>query len=210
MAKQKFQGKTLYTKTCVDNILRVFDQTDAEDRRDWYCEARKFASSLSDITGIPTIKVCGVIAALSPQTSWDVNKKLAEEFLRTSAAGHTKMFLQKAEDILSSTGNPEDIADILNGNKITSFFLNIYYPDDNRTVTIDRHAQDVALNGNMDPDKRSMTQRQYEFFCNCYRIAAAKRGVPPYLMQSATWVKWRKMKKQINNVTEDGDDKIPF
>lgn len=90
------------------------------------------------------------------------------------------------------------------------FFLNIAFASDLQTVTIDRHALDVALAGRLDTEKRQMTSKQYEFFCNCYRIAAAKRGVPPYLMQSATWVKWRKMKKQINNVIGDGDDKIPF
>lgn len=123
MSKQKFQHKTLYTKTCVDNILKVFDQTDQHDRRDWYLEARMFANSLSDRTGLDRLKICGIIAALSPQTSWDLNRKLAEDFLVTGHAAHTGMFLKKAEDILNSSGTPDDIAGILNGNKITSFFF---------------------------------------------------------------------------------------
>lgn len=193
MSKQKFQNKTLYTKRCVDNILAVYDQATEEDKFDWYFDARQFARTLAAIYFVDYYKVCGIIAAISPQTNWKLNKKLAEEFINTGKAKHTGMFLSKAEDILNGSGSPEDICDVLNGNKITSFFLNIAFPNDIQTVTIDRHAQDIALGGELDNNKRSMTLNQYNFFSNCYRIAAGMRSLPPYMMQSVTWVKWRKL-----------------
>jgi len=222
--KQVFKGQTLTTTKTVNNILRVYDRSNESAKSNWYREANSFANELLwDIYIFPlkvsknhsplaawadkknTLnKICGVIAALSPLKPWDENKRIAESFLKTGNAYHTKVMTQKAQDIMDSDGEIETICDILNGRKISSFFLNIVDPQNIHAVTIDRHAQDIALGKVLTDDKRSMTVGQYEFFANCYQIAAKKRGIQPSLMQSTTWVTWREEKKQKSN------EELPF
>jgi len=199
--KQKFKGKTLYTKTVVRRIMEVYDK--ATNRKDWYKEANDFAFTLSykiwDKTPATRkkahAKVCGVIAAFSPLKSWDENMVIANLFIKTGQIKHTKTMGNKAKDILISDGEVDTISEILNGNKITSFFLNILNPSDSQAVTIDRHAISIAI-GYSITDNFQMTGKQYEFFSNCYRIASQKAGILPLQMQAITWTKWREMKKE--------------
>lgn len=204
MSKQIFNRKTLFTKTCVDNILEIFDIEGDVETNNWYLEANRFAGSLSAEFNVPMLKVCGIIAALSPLKNWDENKRIAESFLRTGNGYHTKTFIGKAERIYDGSGDQVEIAEILHGNKITSFFLNIAFPLNASIVTIDRHAQDILLGKICEEDKRNMTTKQYAFFVNCYTIAANLRAVTPSTMQAITWVKWRELKKQ-----DDFQD-VPF
>jgi hypothetical protein len=198
MGKQKFKGKTLYTKTVVRNILAIYDLCGAPSL--WYQDANKFAQSLSSSTGYDLSKVCGVIAALSPLKSWDQNKIIARSFLTGGPCKHTGVMKAKASAILKSSGSAEDIAEILKGNKIVSFFLNILRPETNNDVTIDRHALAVALGRNMKDNEQQISDKQYLFFVNCYRIAAEMRNVTPMFMQSATWEKWRELKAETKFV----------
>ena len=205
--KQVYKGKTLNTKTVVDRIIKIYDQS--TDRQDWYNEAHNFAVEQASkylpfdttwsgniITQTEIAKVCGIIAALSPLKSWDENKKITTTFLATGKAKHTGVMNQKARDILASNGTIEDIALILNGNKITSFFLNLYNPVTSQVVTIDRHAISIAIGYSITTNFQ-MTSNQYNFFQNCYVIAANKRGIRPLQMQAITWVEWRKFKKEL-------------
>lgn len=139
-------------------------------------------------------KVAGVIAALSPQRHWKTNLKLAKEFIKAGEARHMPVFLKKARDIVQSDGSVEAISDILKGRKITSFFLNIVGDDESKTLTIDRHALSIALGKKTsEEDYRGITKNQYQFFVNAYIIEAKKVGVSPLLMQSSTWVRYRKL-----------------
>lgn len=197
MSKQKFKGRTLFTKTTVDNILRIYDQQ--TQITNWYRDANLFAQNLSELTGHSLPKICGVIAALSPLKSWDENKIIARNFLlKTGPAKHTRVMVNKAKDIISGTGEVDQICEVLNGNKITSFFLNILQPETAGAVTIDRHAVAVALGRNATDKELQITTGQYEFFANCYRIAAQKRNVLPLQMQAVTWEIWRELKAAKN------------
>ena len=214
--KQKFKNKTLYTKTTVDNMLKVYDNT--SDKTDWYEEANDFAYGIVhqflNIKEISVAKVCGIIAALSPLKSWEENKKITITFLRDGKGKHTKMFTDKAQAILDSDGNINTIAEILNGNKITSFFLNIFNPKTSPSVTVDRHAVSIALGKSVTGDSLQMSNNQYNFFQNCYRIAAEMRGVRPLKMQSVTWVQWRKDKqieqRNDSSVISTDFSEVPF
>lgn len=208
--KQKFNKQILTTTKTVNNILRVYDNAEC-DGMDWYQEAHEFARGLAGKYLLPKkdadkqvlTKVCGIIASLSPLKTWEQNKIIAEEFLRDGKVKHTKLFKGKAKEILLSDGNIDTVAEILNGNKITSFFLNILDPYNNTVVTIDRHAVSIAINQMVDP---VMTDNQYEFFVNAYRIAAMRRNVRPSQMQAITWVKWRELKGYVEPVEDD----LPF
>jgi hypothetical protein len=45
-----------------------------------------------------------------------------------------------------------------------------------------------------DDDYRGITKNQYEFFVQCFQWTAEKLNISPLLLQSATWVRWRKIK----------------
>ena len=194
--KQKYNGKTLYTKRVKNNILNIYSLSTIEDKKDWYGIANDFANQLSVSYNIPIQKVCGVIAALSPMKNWEENMRIAELFIADGVAKHTKLFSKKAKDIIESSGDVNDIVDILNGNKIISFFLNILNPETSKNITIDRHALSVALGYRVkDKDLKSLTNNQYEFFVNCYSLAAEEIGISGLLMQSTTWTTQRKLNK---------------
>jgi hypothetical protein len=109
-----------------------------------------------------------------------------------------KQFKDKAKRIIESDGSDEQILAILNGRKISSFYLNIKYPNKANNVTIDRHALSIALGYWVtDEDYRGMTANQYNFFVQCYTLAAMKVETTPLLMQSSTWVRWRKIKTEF-------------
>lgn len=208
MKTQVFKGKNLSRTKVKNNILKIWDLTSEEDRFDWYSEAFNQAieiiqspeNSLSQDN--QTInKVCGVIAALSPVKRWEENIKCATEMINTGNCGHIKLFKDKAINIMSGDGDEDFILDTLSGNKIQSFYKNIRYPKDESCITIDRHALSIALGYWIDEtDYQGMTTAQYKFFEDCFKQAAIKKGVTPLKMQSATWVKWRKIKSDYKKV----------
>lgn len=194
MKPQKFKGQTLYGKRVINNILSVYNQ--CENPSDWYIEAHTFAANIAANKNLSNAKVCGVIAALSPLKSWDENKIIAKSFINTGRAKHIGVMVQKAKDIVNGSGEVQEICEILNGNKITSFFINMLFPAKEEAVTIDRHAVAVALGRNAkDNELQGITDKQYNFFVDCYKEAAEIAGITPNLMQSATWEKWRELKE---------------
>lgn len=198
MTKQIFK-KQLLTRTKVkNNILKIWNRTNEKEKFDWYRNANGTARFMSEfIEGDRAMaKACGVIAALSPRKRWERNKIVAYNLITTGDCGHMQLFKQKAIDVLNSSGTDEEIGAILRGEKIVSFYKNIKYPHDSDNITIDRHALSIALGKKIsEADYQGMTKKQYDFFKQCYVLAAEQVGVSPILMQSATWVNWRKHPK---------------
>lgn len=204
MVHQIFKSENLTRTKVKNNILKIWGLTGETERYNWYGEALKYAESLAvDIEileestdrTININKAVGVLAALSPIKTWEQNKKCAFQMILTGKCGHTQLFVKKAQDILNSDGSDEAILSILNGRKISAFYLNIRYPEKANYITIDRHALSIGLGRwTTDEDYQGMTAKQYEFFVQCYTLAAMQVGVTPLLMQSATWVKWREIK----------------
>jgi hypothetical protein len=196
--KQKFKGSTLYRKRCVDNILKVYnDSSVSHEGYDWYKDAHKLADSLAREFGLTTLQVAGIIASLSPLKSWYENKRIARQFIASGYGKHTSKFIAKAEQIkLYDSDYPREfILTTLNGNKIQNFFLNIAYPNADTHVTIDRHSISVALGRSIqEHEGRNLTDKQYEFLASCYRDASTKLGILPNQLQAVTWVKWREIK----------------
>lgn len=206
MKTQVFKGRKLTEAGVVKNILSVYNRADKNYHNDWYMEANKFALQLAVKYAVPLSVSAGVIAALSPIKTWSENKWIAELFLKTGKAKHTNLFRDKAKSILQAGDDAEQIADILRGRKITSFFQNILNPQTSTAVTIDRHALSVALGYSVTEELyRGMTKKQYEFFECAYKIAGIKINTNPMLLQSITWQQWRKEK----NITET-EIVVPF
>ena len=200
MVNQVFKGEVLSRTKVKNNILRIWKLCGDVDIYDWYREANGFAIELidnipADSNTVAIRKACGVIAALSPVKQWEQNKICAIDMIKTGDCGHMKVFKGKARRILENGNSEKNILEILKGRKISSFFMNILYPDNAEIVTIDRHALSVALGYRINNETyQGITKNQYDFFVDCYRLASESVSVSPALMQSATWVKFRKIK----------------
>ena len=190
----QFKGRKLSRTQVKNNILKVYKQSTAIEQRDWYQQANDFCHYLSDKHLVPVDKVIGIVAALSPRKEWSLNKRLAEQVILTGECGQMKVFVAKANDIHKSTGNEDDILSILNGPKIKSFYMNIKYPGAYEDVTIDRHAIAVAIGHTATDIELSLSEKQYEFFSDCYSYTADKLGLKPLLLQSITWETWKRIK----------------
>jgi hypothetical protein len=192
--KIQFKGYQLSRTKVKNNIIKVYIQSQASEKLDWYQQANDFCHYLSDKHQVPLDKVIGIVSALSPRKEWSLNKRIAEELILTGDCGQMKVFVTKANDIHKSTGNESDILSILNGPKIKSFYMNIKYPGAYDNVTIDRHAIAVALGHTATDTELSLSEKQYKFFKDCYVYTADKLGIKPLLLQSITWETWKRIK----------------
>lgn len=186
---------TIEIKPTVDNILSVYraarDEQVAAGLR-WYPDARTFALAISygDLrTG------AGVVAALSPQMSWQRNMVVASRaFVEGFASGNTGANNEKANRILNGEKPVEVLGKNLpkSGHKVFNFYHNICDPMSD-FVTIDRHAFDVALGERTGDATRSKLSRVgvYDLFADCYRETAKLVGIPVAALQAITWIVWR-------------------
>lgn len=187
--KIKISHKKYTEKKIVNNILDMYNKSTNDDKlKDWYLNTHNFAVDLSLLFNVHLSKVCGIIAALSPLKHWDQNKECAMSFFETGNGLQFYNLQQKCRDILQAS-NEKQIANILNGQKITAFFWNIRQPYKDNIVTIDRHAISIALNCRTE----RLTPMQYKFIENCYIKASEKLNITASLLQSITWVTFRKL-----------------
>lgn len=199
--KQKYKGQILTTQKVINSIIRFYNEAEKNEidsGLSWYNEAHELAKEFSIKTGYSVMNIAGVIAALSPQTSWELNKVYLVRFLKDGihATANTRLNKIKAEKCLHAT-NVDEIKKILNGNKTKSFFFNIAFPDVDQIATIDRHTFAICVQR---PDKvkafeaLQLTDLQYEFVENCYIKAAQKIGIKALELQAITWVTYRRLR----------------
>lgn len=175
----------------VRNIRSVFataSQQDVDEGRRWYPKAHETAAMIADGD---VVKGAGVIAALSPQTSWWLNVELAcDAFDATVATRHTRDSCRKANRILRGA----DPATVLPMHKKTGhFFRCIADPSDEWSVCIDRHAYDIAVGIPLGDWNRGLDAAgRYRLVADCYRRAAHSLGELPSTVQAVTWVAWRR------------------
>ena len=181
------------------NIISAFSlatSAEIDAGKQWYLEARFICRGISKRHKVPFKKVCGIMAALSVGTSWEQNIKDTEGFLVSEGYKCTTYLnnVRKAEDILLlDKPKVRDILKVLNGPKITRFFLNIYSSKYNE-VTIDRHM--IALwHGSFDY-KFSGTSKQLQVIRNTLSEVSLALGFKPYQLQAIVWLVW----KRINNI----------
>lgn len=216
MEQQIIKGE-LWSRTQVkNNILAVWNATNESDKFDWYQAANNYAHELANVSPsndgyhLDVSRACGVIAALSPMIHWNQNKKLARELIEDArllnvwviaeSMACLKSNARKAAAILLSDGSDDEILNILHGKKTSAFYLNIKYPEKAISMTMDRHAISIALGRKITKGEEKyfqLTVAQYEFLVECYRWTAAKLGINPLILQSATWVLWRREGRNI-------------
>ena len=194
LAQQQFQAH-------VGNIMDKYRQASPEMLKgghEWYDRAHEHAMTIG--RGNPEMGA-GIIAALSPQTGWQRNMDMAHELIKTGSTGTTQDNLQKAQRIHAGE-NPREV---LGGHKVRSFFENIVDPSNPNSVTIDRHAHDIAVGI---PFRKTATPEnmtgkanvnlglgaigRYKHFEHAYRSASEQLGIEiPHKVQATTWVQHR-------------------
>lgn len=117
----------------LNSVIQRATLNDIEQGKQWYKNARYFAEQLSKEFKVELPKVVAVIAALSVQKRWDLNKKIAREYLQGKRNIHTKVQVSKCDWIMRGDNIPK----CLGGLKTVNFFWNILNPDDPNYCTID-------------------------------------------------------------------------
>lgn len=205
LAESQFKGH-------VENIIGKYKQAPEEMLKgghEWYSRANEVAHTIGrgDVS-----KGAGIIAALSPLSTWEKNVSQAHELIKTGNV-HNALLpanVEKARRIHQG----EDPTSVLGGHKVTSFFHNINDPSSAEHVTIDRHAYDIAMGhpfvgAGGGKAKRNITEGpsghtpmsedlglsamgRYKHFAHAYKTAAGELGVDlPHKVQATTWVQHR-------------------
>ena len=199
----KFKGSVLTQTKVVNNLMRFYDLANDSEKiegNEWYGDANIFARELSNKYNIPIHAVCGIIAALSPQQSWQLNKVIAKRFCSGEREGlHYSPQIPKAIKCLTSS--EIEIFNFMSKGQIKTyqFYYNILHPNCKHGATIDRHAilaciERPKLGLHLDFDV-SMTVNQYRFFESCYILTAEKLGILPHIFQAIVWVVVRRLKE---------------
>jgi hypothetical protein len=196
--------------THVKNVIAKYNEASPEMLKggsDWYEKAHDIASKL---TPGDTKRGAGIIAALSPLTSWEKNISKAHELIKTGTTAHLSPdAVIKAQRIHAG----EDPEDVLGGHKVRSFFGNIHDPSNPEPVTIDRHAYDIAMGrqfaGQGGKPKRNITvgpsghkpmsedlglaaKGRYNYYNSVYKGASNELGISiPNKVQATSWVTHR-------------------
>lgn len=200
----------------VSNILAVIAEATPEEYEEgfgWYEAAHTFAQGLSDRYHLPARQAAAIIAALSPQVSWERNLVLADTFCRTAeCTGQTGANKDKArrlyegeapETVLRTPTSPHS------GQKVRAFFDNIADPRHSEAVTIDRHAVAIALGRTMQDSERGRVLSRrgvYENVAQEYREAAALLNLRPLQAQAIAWIVWRNTEGlHYDTITKEGE-----
>ena len=122
------------TSQQIELVIQQASPRQIEDGVAWYQKAHQFCKELSEEFGVEFNKVCGIVSALSPQKRWDLNKRIARDYLMGKRNIHTKTQVSKCEWIMRG----DNIEKCLGGLKTVNFFHNILDPKDNDWFTIDR------------------------------------------------------------------------
>lgn len=174
----------------VSNVVSVWSlatSKQAEEGRGWYARAHETAAMLAD----GDVRVgAGVLAALSPQTSWWQNVELAADALETGRASrHTGDSCSKANRIMAGE---DPVAVLPMQRKTGHFFRSILNPSDPTAICVDRHAHDAAVGVPYGSWTRGLDARgRYALISHAYWEAAQQLGQLPSTVQAVVWVAWR-------------------
>jgi hypothetical protein len=178
----------------IAGVIAQATDAEVEDGKAWYSTAATFARGLSERYGIRYVQACGIVAALSPGTSWDRNLVLAETMVSTGDCKHAYGdAIRKARRILEG----ESCYSVLGGQKVLSFFDNIAMAEHSQSVTVDRHAYAIAMGVlHADDAETKGLQRKgvYTRVADAYRAVADELGLQPHQCQAIAWVVHRRLK----------------
>lgn len=182
-----------YTK----RILKYYRQaTDAQRQEGlaWYCKARDLATGLATAYGFTVEQTAGVIAVLSPQTTWEANVEAAQVacriFTETGALDHLPKYPGYPANVAKADRILRGIPGQVSGPKVSAFYAAIL--GDLSHVVLDIWATRAARSK---ADNMAKVFRQDEMpgvrerrtIDKAYRNAAASVGVEPAELQAIVW-----------------------
>jgi hypothetical protein len=177
----------------VEHAVRSASPDEVRQGMDWYKRAHDVANEV----GRGNVrKGAGIIAALSPQTEWTENVRMARQLADTgNATGYiTRAEVGKAKRILEGE-DPETVLPMQA--KTGHFFRNINDPSDPSAVTIDRHAHDLAMGRRYGANPRALGAiGRYQTFVGAHMSATHRlsdMNLVPNQTQAISWVRWRNL-----------------
>ena len=146
----------------------------------------------------------GFVAALSPLNSWESQLKFTPPSIAAGIqlirAGHSPFTAIRGPGFFSNKDKAgrilsgENPLDVLGGDKVRSFFLNL--SGDFSAVTIDRHAVAIAgYTGKGLSASGVPTERLYKRLAMAYRFAGETLDLTGAEIQALAWCHWRRLKK---------------
>jgi len=186
----------------IHNIVSVYrdaDETQHAEGLLWYDQAKREAYHIAMKHDVPVYITVAVIAALSPNNKWARNLVNADALIGAFVNGdgidsvkvstYHKM-KAKAWAILAARPSYNGAKDMLKGQKITSFFMDIM---GEFNVTIDGHARNIAYGERvgLTDDRSNIGVREYRGLQAAYEETAQRVGLMPYQLQAITWRVWR-------------------
>lgn len=201
---RKPAAKTRY----IAGMLQLATQADLAAGIEWYERAERFARRLASEYGCTFEQAVGVIAALSPNNRWNRNCTDAEAMAAAWHAGLDPETVKvctynanraKAAAILALANPSQDtIAAILNGRKVTAFFLSITGRQD--AVCVDGHAFAIWLGQRVTTTKTpSIGMKLYAEIARAYCLVAKRsealcgERLTPAQVQAVTWCCYRRI-----------------
>ena len=149
----------------------------------WYYSAHHMCKRISKHTKTDLFKVVGVLSALSPRNRWERNITDAVDVIRKGKKAKVATFgamKRKALRVLEAESESE-VLEILNGEKIKSFYMNIMHPYKSADVTVDVWAmRSVNYEGNLN-------KGAYRSIKQAYIDASKLVGVKPHELQAIVW-----------------------
>lgn len=174
----------------IEACLAAAADDEHSDGRQWYPAARSIAQIVASGLGIPVEHGAGIVAALSPQCSWDENVVRALAFADGDDVAGLADGLGKAKRIAAGE-HPETV---LGGRKVRSFYRNII--GQHSAVTVDRHAVAIVFDRALSDREIKILERPgpYSLIAAAYRSVARRHGFAPAELQAITWLAWRRLK----------------
>jgi hypothetical protein len=192
-------------------MLLLAGQDEIQQGRFWYQQASDFAHRLVNAYGCSYYQAVGVIAALSPNQSWELNQRAADITISAWSQGVDPCTIggvpaypamrDKATRILgldASVTHTAQTESILNGPKITSFFRCI--TGIQNEVCVDSHALSVYLGQRIPTTKvPKISQALYAAVQRSYQLVASRSYdligeiLTPAQVQAVTWIVYRRL-----------------
>lgn len=179
----------------IETVLATATDDEWADGLAWYSSAHDIAETVGRLLwprarnrSVATVKGAAIVAALSPQTSWDENVVRALAFARGEEVGGLQDGLTKASRIVD--GESPNL--VLGGRKVRSFWHNIV--GNGHAVTVDRHAAAIVVGRPLTDASVKCLERIgcYAQIAAAYRSVARKHGIQPCQLQAITWLAWRR------------------
>lgn len=185
-------------RTMTANLKRLYRRATPEDIAGgiaWYPEARRIVAEWSTHYGYDASTVACVIAAISPQVSWERNLIIADDILagRPPSIGAIRQNVAKAQRLRDGAPISEVTARMAAvfpyGPKVTCFAANL--AGDDNVVTVDTHAAQAAIG---DPTLYPpLKWNRYAQIATAFVDASGATPHPPAAFQAILWLAWRRL-----------------